>query len=67
MAKSRRKKREYDAAKALVIKKLSAKYNVTDSFVRLAVNGDRDSETAEKIKKEYNVQNEAHNKITESI
>jgi hypothetical protein len=36
-----------------VINRLAQKYGVTDRFVRQSLKGDRDSETAETLKKEY--------------
>jgi len=50
MSKNRKK---YNAKSALVIKQLAAKYEVTETFVRLALRNERDSETAEAIKKDY--------------
>jgi hypothetical protein len=53
MVATRKNRKKYDAKSALVIKQLAAKHKVTESFVRLAINGDRDSETATTIRKEY--------------
>lgn len=46
-------RKKYDTMRAMVVKELAKKYEVSDSFVRMAVNGDRVSETAEAIKKEF--------------
>lgn len=54
MSAIRKSRKKYDAKSAFVIKQLAISYEVTDVFVRLAVRGDRDSETAVQIKKEYN-------------
>ncbi len=45
--------RKYNAKSALVIKQLAAKHQVTEAFVRLAVKGERGSQTAETLHKEY--------------
>lgn len=46
--------KRYNAKSSLIIKRLASKYEVTESFVRLSIKGDRDSNTANAIKKEYN-------------
>ncbi|UAY56228.1 hypothetical protein [Arachidicoccus terrestris] len=46
-------KTKYDSVRALIIKNLSEETSLSPSFVRQAIRGDRDSESAEKIKKEY--------------
>lgn len=53
MAKKGKSTKKYDAVKALVIKKLAVQHEVTEGFVRQAVNEDKHSETAEQIKKDY--------------
>lgn len=54
MSKNKTKK-GYDAMRALVVKKLSAKYDVTETFVRdcLIVNSRQKSERADLIRKEF--------------
>lgn len=51
MSKSKSK---YDTRQVLLVKELAKKYEVSTSFVRMAINADRTSETATTIKKEYN-------------
>jgi|GEM_PF-6259904 len=67
MDKSRRKPIKYDATKALIIKKLSAKHEVSPEFVRMALKGDRDSESALLIKKEYELAYSSMKEIEKSI
>lgn len=49
-SKSRKK---YDTTKALVIKQLAQRYEYSADYVRKCINGDRESEVADEIKKEY--------------
>ena len=44
---------KYNTTEALVKKTLANKYKVSVDFVRMALRGDRDSETAEAIKKDF--------------
>lgn len=68
MDKSNRKTKKYDALKALIVKKLAEKYEVEPAFVRMSINGDRESETAVEIKKEFAKQYQKLNTtLTESI
>lgn len=45
--------KKYNAKSALVIKHLSEKHQVTEQFVRMSIRGDRESETATEIQKDY--------------
>lgn len=53
MAKGKSRKK-YNAKSALIVKQLAGKYEVSEAFVRMSISGDRVSETAELIKKDYN-------------
>jgi hypothetical protein len=46
-------KRKYDAKRALIISTLADRHEVTEDFVRKAINNDRHSATAEDIRKDY--------------
>lgn len=63
MNKSKKKYTKYDAKRVMIIKELAAKHQVTDVFVRLAIRGERDSEAAMQIKKDFDRLESAINKI----
>lgn len=50
MNKSTTKRQNYNTQ---VVERIAKKWGVTTRFVRMALKGDRDSETAETIKKDY--------------
>lgn len=54
MGTNSKSRKKYNAKSALVIKELAKRYEVSDAMVRLSISGDRTSDTAEEIKKEYN-------------
>ena len=47
----------------LVVERLAEKYGVTQRFVRQCLSGDRQSETADTIKKEYRELDDAIGKV----
>lgn len=44
---------KYNTQRAFIVKELAKKHEVSDAFVRLAIKGERDSDTAERIKKDF--------------
>ena len=64
MDKSIRKEGKYDAIRAIIIKKVASKHQVSVEFVRMSIKGDRDSATALEIKKEYT---EAYQSMKENL
>lgn len=51
---TRKSRKKYDNVKALVIKEVAQAFEVTEAYVRLALNGNKDNETTDAMKKEYN-------------
>lgn len=52
--KNTRKKPLHDRKRAMLVAELANKYKVTETFIRLAIKRERQTELAEKILKEYN-------------
>jgi len=50
----RKSRKKYDGKKAIVIKELAERYQVTEGYVRIALRGDMDNETTREIVKDYN-------------
>lgn len=46
-------RKKYDGRKALVVKELANQYEYSPDYIRKCINGDRESEVAEEIKREY--------------
>lgn len=46
-------KKSRDAQKAFIVKALSEKYHVTEALVYMAIRGDRKTELAETIRRDY--------------
>ncbi len=46
--------KKYNQQRALIVRTLSDKFQVTDTYIRQAIRGDAKSDTAEKINKEFN-------------
>ena len=57
----KRKLRKYDAFRNGVVLKISKKYDCSTSFVNKAIAGERDSEKAIEIKKDFEIMFEAVN------
>lgn len=64
MQGSKSKQNKYDGIKAIVVKKLAEKHQVTPDYVRKALRAERDSDTSEQIKKEYP---ELYRKVQKSL
>lgn len=46
-------RKNYDGKKALVIKELAKSFSVSESYIRMAINGDANNVTTNEIKKHY--------------
>lgn len=53
MAITSKSRKKYDAVRALAVRQLSQKYEVTDTYVRQIIRGDGAGELADEIMKEY--------------
>lgn len=50
---NRKSRKKYDSARALVIKQVAESFKVSEAYVRMALNGTKDNQTTDAIKKEY--------------
>ena len=64
MCKGKNKKYKYNQS---IVNELSKSYGVTPDFVRKALAGDRLSNTAESIKKDYYKAEKAVNEVTKAV
>ncbi len=53
MSKKSKSIKKYDGIRAISVKQLAKKHEVTEDFVRKSINGDAQSDTAVQILKEY--------------
>jgi|GEM_PF-3114934 len=54
IAKSKKKYTPKSSKRAMLVRELAARFQVTEKTVYNAINGDHDSDLAQQIKKEYN-------------